>query len=116
MDSEIISYSVYRGEQTYASEMKMKRHNLATESCLTAGDESGNSGGIFVYSIKLTNSSRWIKFTQLPNWNFTPLQHFYPLIVNSPKVILAPKITKVIETFSYPRILEIIRFMLGNLQ
>ena len=53
MENEVFSYSVYRGEQIYASEMKKKRHNLGTESCLTAGDESGNRGRITVYSIIL---------------------------------------------------------------
>ena len=39
------------GKQTFASEMKGKRHNLGTESCLTGGDESGDEGQITVYSI-----------------------------------------------------------------
>ena len=42
IENEIINHSVYRGEQTYAIEMKRNRHNLGTESCLTAGDESEN--------------------------------------------------------------------------
>ena len=42
IEKEIINYSVCRGEQTYANEMKRKRCNLGTESCITASDESGN--------------------------------------------------------------------------
>ena len=53
IENEIIKYSVYRGKQTYASEMKRKRRNLGTESCLTASHESGNWGGTTVYSINL---------------------------------------------------------------
>ena len=43
IENELINYSVNRGKLTYASEMKeMKRHNLGTDSYLTASDESGN--------------------------------------------------------------------------
>ena len=45
------------GKQMRSSEMKGKQPNLGTESSLTASDESGNSGGIYVYSIKFTKSS-----------------------------------------------------------
>ena len=61
IENEIINYSVCRGEQTYASEMKRKRRKLGTESCLAASDEIGNWGGIVVYSIIITKSSRSIK-------------------------------------------------------
>ena len=55
-EKEIINFSVYRGKQTSANEMKRKRRNLGTESCLTASDESPNWGGITVYSIKFTKN------------------------------------------------------------
>ena len=35
-------FSVYWEKQTYANELKSKRRNLGTESCVTASDESGN--------------------------------------------------------------------------
>ena len=56
IQNEIINYSVYRGKQTYASEMKRKRCNLGTQSCLTASDEKGNSARITVYSIQFTTN------------------------------------------------------------
>ena len=31
IENDVINYSVYRGKQTYASEMKRKRRNLGTE-------------------------------------------------------------------------------------
>ena len=42
VEKEIIKISVERGKQIYASEMKKKRHNLGTESCIAASDENGN--------------------------------------------------------------------------
>ena len=43
---EITKYSVNRGKQPYANEMKRKRQNLGTEACLSASDENGDKGGI----------------------------------------------------------------------
>ena len=56
-ESEMIIYSVDRGKQTYASDMKRKRRNLGTESRLNESNESGKWGGITVFSIKFTRSS-----------------------------------------------------------
>ena len=42
IENEIIKYSVYRGKQTYANELKRKERNLGIESCIFASDESGN--------------------------------------------------------------------------
>ena len=36
--------------------MKGKQRKLGTESCLSASDESGNWGGITVYSIQFTKA------------------------------------------------------------
>ena len=57
IENEIINFSVYRGEQAYANEMKRKQRNLGTESCLAASVESGNWGGIVVCSISSTDGS-----------------------------------------------------------
>ena len=57
IENEIFQYSLYRGKQTYASEMKGKRRNLGTESCLTASHKSGNWGGITFFSKKVTKGS-----------------------------------------------------------
>ena len=52
-----ISQPVAR-KPTYVSEKKRKQHNLGTESCVSAGDESGHEGKITVYSIKVTQIGR----------------------------------------------------------
>ena len=50
-------------------------------------------------------------FFQILSLKFIPLQHFYPLVVNNPKITLALNITTVIETFLYPRNLGTFRIM-----
>ena len=42
IEDETIKHSVNRGKQTKASELKRKRNNLGTESCLSASEDSGN--------------------------------------------------------------------------
>ena len=57
IENEMFHYSVYRGKQTYASEMKRKRRKLGTESCLTASHKSENWGRITVWFMNFTKSS-----------------------------------------------------------
>ena len=56
MEQSIIQSTA--GKPTNVSEKKRKRHNLGTESCVRAGDESGHEGLITVYSIKFTQNAR----------------------------------------------------------
>ena len=51
IENEIINYSVNRGNQTFANEMKKKRRKLGTESCLAESDGRGNYEKTIVSSI-----------------------------------------------------------------
>ena len=44
------------GNQTYANEMKEKRRNLGTESCLAESDGNANYKRVVVYSINFTKN------------------------------------------------------------
>ena len=63
IEIEILIYSVYREKQMCSSEMKGKQRKLGTESHPTTSDKNGNWGGVTVYSIKFTKSSRSRKIT-----------------------------------------------------
>ena len=81
------------GKQTYTSEMKKKRHNLGTESSLSASDESGDKREITVYSIKFKKSSRSIKITlKNPSSKFFPLLNLHFPRVYSPEDQLSSRL------------------------
>ena len=86
IEKEIFKYSVCRTEQTYASEMKRKRHNLGTESYLTAGDENGNWKRNVVFSIRFTESScrRKLFHRYKIKKKLIPLRRFYPNLYSAP--------------------------------
>ena len=86
IENETIKYSVNRRKQTNANEMKRKRNNLTTESCLSASEHSGNWGGITVYSIKLPKSRR-SKKTKI----WIRAQKFFPCWIFILHVYIAPK-------------------------
>ena len=64
--------------------MREKQRNLRTESSLTAGDKSGNYGGIIVYSIIVTKNSFSKEIFNRRNIKFIPEQQFYPLLYMAP--------------------------------
>ena len=55
-----MKYSIIQstaGKQTYAIELKRKRHNLGNELCLSTSDESGDEEENTVYSINFAKNS-----------------------------------------------------------
>ena len=85
INNETGNYSVDRGRQTYALEMKMKRHNLGTESCLSASNEIGSEGENHHLFHIVHNSSLSTTFINISVPRFISLQRFHPLFVNSPE-------------------------------
>ena len=94
LEKEIFFYSVYRGEQTYAKEMKRNWRNLGTESCLTVGNESGDKGEITVSSIKFTKTSRSKEklVYKNPSSTFFLLQNLHSPRVYSPEDQLSSRL------------------------
>ena len=89
--------------------MKRERHNLGTESCLSAGNESGNWEGTVGYSNKLTETSGKRKLFNQKNRKKIPLRSFYHHLYIVPSFNSSDihKITEVNKSASYPRILGI---------
>ena len=108
-ENELFKYSFNRGKQTYAIEMKRKRHNLGTESCRTANDESGNWDGIVVNSTNSTESSCKRNLSYRLEMKKILLRNFYPHLyvatsLNSSDI---QKITEVNKSDLYARSLGI---------
>ena len=92
--------------------MREKEPILGTESCLTAGEKSGNQGGIIVFSIIVAKSSFLKELFNRRNLKFIPLQYLYNLLCMAPS-FHSPYIWKITEVKlpSYSRVLEVIQFV-----
>ena len=80
--------SIIQSTQTYASEIKGKRHVLGTESCLNASDENGDKGKSLYIPYSSQQQSLY-NFTIISIPRFIQLHRMYPVFVNNPEKLSA---------------------------
>ena len=86
-ENEIIKYSVNREKQTNASLMKRKRHNLGTETCPSASDESGDKEKSLSISLNLQEAiARENCLIKKKQKNLLPSRSFYPHLYIGPNL------------------------------